>query len=346
MAVGNARQVFDSLKGWMAAAPPSVLDVPDDASAGVPFLPAGRSLRIVSNPATKAADAEVRLANGVEMPVLGYGTWQLVGKQCYEATLFALKAGYRHIDTAQAYGNEEEVGRALVDSGIPRHELFIATKLSEPGDYEPQRLLEQFLQQLQNLRVEYVDLYMLHGPAESPEATRASWSILEQLYKAGVIRALGVSNFGAKELTELLATAVVPPVYVQNKFSIYNPGEQQVTHDTSLMEYIKAKGIVMMGYSVINPWPFALPPLSDPHVLSIARRAGRTPSQVLHRWALQLGTGVIPKSGTAERILENSNLFDFHLSEVDMRLLNGIVTLTESSLSKFGPTWVENIYGI
>merc|ERR1711879_1095029 len=99
------------------------------------------------------------------------------------------------------------------------------------------------------------------------------------------------------------------------------------------MGYARSKGIAMMGYSVINPWPFVLPPMQDPHVVAIAQRLGKTPAQVLHRWALQLGAAVIPKSGTAERILENARVFDFHLAEVDMRLLNGIVTMAESTVS-------------
>lgn len=345
-AVSTSRQVFESLKSWMANAPPSVLEVPADIGAGVTFLPASRSLRIINSADAKPWEAQVRLANGVQMPILGFGTWQLTGQVAYEATLFALQSGYRHIDTAQAYANEQEVGQALSDSKIPRREIFVSTKLSEPSDYEPNRLLARFQEQLQSLRVEYVDMYMLHTPAGSVEILQGAWMVLEELYGMGLIRALGVSNFGRDELEELLSMAKVPPVYVQNKFSIYSPGEQQVSHDVSLMEYLKSKNIVMMGYSVINQWPFYLPPMSDPHVLSVAKRVGKTPSQVLHRWALQLGAGVIPKSGTAERIIENARIFDFHLSDVDMRLLNGISTLSESSLSKFAPSWVEDVYGL
>lgn len=134
------------------------------------------------------------------------------------------------------------------------------------------------------------------------------------------------------------------PVYVQNKFSIYNPGEQQVNAKQSLMSFLHSNRITMMGYSVINPWPFAMPPMKDPHVLAIASRLRKSPSQVLHRWALQLGAGVIPKSGNAARIEENAQLFDFELSEVDMRLLSGLVTLSESTVSKVKPEWTEDVY--
>lgn len=169
---------------------------------------------------------------------------------------------------------------------------------------------------------------------------------MEQLQRRGVLRSLGVSNFGTAELDQLLAVAEVKPVYIQNKFSIYNPGEQQIGSN-SLMAYAREKGMQMMGYSVINPWPFLLPPMEDPHVRAIAARYQRAPSQVLHRWALQLGAAVIPKSATPARIEENAKLFDFELSEVDMRLLNGLVTLSESIPgSPTAPPWAEDIYGV
>eukprot|EP00438_Fugacium_kawagutii_P003997 Skav213108 [mRNA] locus=scaffold403:18449:19021:+ [translate_table: standard] len=177
------------------------------------------------------------------MPVLGFGTWQLLGQTCYEATAHALHVGYRHIDTAQAYGNEAEVGRALVDSKIPRRELFVVTKLSNPGEYQAPQLLARFASQLRALQTDYVDLYMLHSPGPSKEATIAAWRAMEQLYHQGQIRALGVSNFGREDLESLLADASVPPVYVQNKFSIYSPGEQRIDTSRSLMGFLKEKGI-------------------------------------------------------------------------------------------------------
>lgn len=344
VAIGNTRQVFQMLSGWMGTSPPNILDFPEPVGVGVPFLPRGRSLRLPADASARPGDAEVRLANGVEMPVLGFGTWQLVGQHCYEATIFALRTGYRHIDTAQAYANEAAVGKALADSGVPRREIFLATKLSDPADFGPEALVRRFEAQLRDLGVDYVDLYMLHTPGPGGEATRQAWAAMERLYDAGRIRALGVSNFGAAELEGLLAVAQVPPVYVQNKFSVYNPGEQQVSKDSSIMQLLRTKGITMMAYSVINPWPFMLPPMKDPHVLAVAQRVGRTPSQVLHRWALQLGAGVIPKSGDPGRIAENARLFDFALSDVDMRLLSGIVTLSESSVSALAPSWADDIY--
>lgn len=345
-AAANCRQVFNMLKEWMTSAPLFDMEVSDDASAGVKFVPGGQSLRIVADNGTAPGEAKVRLANGVEMPVLGFGTWQLQGSRCYEATLQALHTGYRHVDTAQAYGNELEVGRAIADAGVPRRQLFVATKLSDPADFEPSKAHKRFMAQLQELRLDYVDMYMLHSPGPNSESTKSAWAALEDLYYAGRTRALGVSNFGIRELEDLLSTSRVPPVYVQNKFSVYSPGHSGVDTQSSIMGYLQTKHIVMMGYSVINPWPSGVPPMQDPHVLAIAQRYARTPSQVLHRWVLQLGAGVIPKSAHAKRIRENARIFDFMLSDFDVRLLNGLVTLMDSSTGGHSPTWVDDVYGL
>lgn len=344
--VSNARMLFDALKDWMINSPPSFMELPDDTTVGLDFLPGQRALRISADPETHPGEVEVRLANGVEMPVLGFGTWQLLGSTCYEATAHALRVGYRHIDTAQAYGNEAEVGRAMLDSKIPRREVFLVTKLSNPGEYQAPQLLARFGSQLRDLQTDYIDLYMLHSPGPSKEITLAAWRAMEDLYHQGRIRALGVSNFGREDLESLLAHASVPPVYVQNKFSIYSPGEQRIDTSRSLLGYLKEKGIVMMGYSVINPWPSILPPLQDPHVLAIAERRQVSPSQVLHRWALQLGAGVIPKSATMQRIEENARLFHFSLSDLEMRLLSGIVMLSESTVSTLAPKWIPDVYNL
>ena len=241
IAIGNARQVFDALKDWMTHSPPSRMQL-DSRTVGLPFLYGGKSLRLPAHPEARPGDAEVRLANGVEMPVLGFGTWQLMGQRCFEATLHAVRSGYRHVDTAQSYGNEAEVGRAVAAAGLPRHELFLVSKLSNPDEYAA-GLRARFEAQLRDLKTEYLDLYMLHSPGNSPEALRLAWRSMEQLYEEGRIRALGVSNFGRADLENLLEFADVPPVYVQNKFSVYTPGEQRVNHDMSIMSYVKEKDI-------------------------------------------------------------------------------------------------------
>lgn len=265
-----------------------------------------------------------------------------MGQQAYDATLAALQVGYRHIDTAQAYMNEQEVGFAIRDSGIPRGELFLATKISDPDEFT---VLEQRLEaQLAALGTDYLDLYMLHSPGDKV-AREAAWRTMEDLLSKGKVRSLGVSNFGVRELEELLAFARVKPVYVQNKFSVYNPGEQQVG-SKPILAFAQEHGIQVMGYSVINPWPFMIPPMEDPHVQALATRYGRSPAQVLHRWALQLGVAVIPKSATAARIQENARLLDFELSELDMRLLGGIVILSESIANSVQPAWADDVYGL
>jgi len=263
-----------------------------------------------------------------------------MGQQAYDATIAALRLGYRHIDTAQAYMNEREVGFAIRDSGVPREDIFIATKISDPEEFAA---LEQRLEaQLAALGTDYLDLYMLHSPGDQAQREQA-WRTMEALHEHGKVRSLGVSNFGTGELQQLLEFARIKPVYVQNKFSIYNPGEQQVG-STPFLPFAREKGIQVMGYSVINPWPFMLPPMDDPHVKAVAARYGRSPAQVLHRWALQMGVAVIPKSGTPARIEENARLFDFELSASDMRLLDGIVSLSESTAGSVLPPWADDVY--
>ncbi|CAE8639189.1 unnamed protein product [Polarella glacialis] len=329
-AVSNSLQLFGALQGWLRTAP----------STEVPIKPLPSSA--ASGGGTFVSVAQ--LADGRTMPMVGFGTGQLVGQQAYDATLAALSVGYRHIDTAQAYGNEREVGAAIRDSGVPRNELFLVTKISDPADYK--NLGARLEVQLQELGINYLDLYMLHSPADK-ESQEAAWRSMEALQQKGKVRSLGVSNFGVKELEELMAFATVKPVYVQNKFSIYTPGEQQLG-ESSLLAYARENKIQVMGYSVINPWPLLLPPMEDPHVVAIAARYRRTPSQVLHRWALQQGVAVIPKSATAARIQENAQILDFELAELDMRLLSGLVTLSESSPGASGikPSWADDVYGL
>lgn len=329
VAVGNALAVFSALRDWLRAAPAVEVEAAEDPR------------RPERGGASSAAAAKVRLSNDREMPLVGFGTWQLLGQGAYDSTLAALAAGYRHIDTAQAYSNEREVGAAIRDSGVPREDVFLATKISDPAEFG--QLEQRFEAQLRDLGTDYLDLYMLHSPG-GREANEAAWRSMERLHDRGAVRCLGVSNFGAAELLELLSFARVKPVYVQNKFSVYSPGEQQVG-DVAILALAREHGIQVMGYSVINPWPLMLPPMEDPHVQSVAARYSRTPAQVLHRWALQQGVAVIPKSGTPARIAENLRLADFDLSELDMRLLSGLVVLSESTEGKLSPAWADDIYG-
>jgi len=260
-----------------------------------------------------------------------------------EAVHTALKVGYRHLDSAQAYGNEADVGRALKESGLDRSELFLSTKLSEPADYGKDGVLHRFASQLEMLQTTYLDLYMLHSPGPK-EKLKETWRAMESLFDEGKVKALGVSNFDEKTLRTLLKFAKHKPVYCQNKFSVYMPGEQ-APGQKSIMKFLNESNIQLTGYSVINPYPMLLNQLEDPHVVKIAKRVGRTPSQVLHRWALQLGAVVLPKSATKERIKENFKLFDFKLSDMEMQLLSGLSTLGGSGTDKPLP-YVNDIYGL
>jgi len=188
----------------------------------------------------------------------------------------------------------------------------------------------------------------LHSPGSSAENRKQAWEQMEQLYDEGKIKALGLSNFNVQLLQELLGFARVRPVYIQNKYSIYQPGSSdEALQGESLMEWLGREKIVMTGYSIIHPGHGGyLSPMEDPHVKAIAARHSKTPSQVLHRWMLQLGTAVIPRSTKDERIRENGDLFSFMLPEGDMRLLNGIASLLKSSVGSKAPAWCEDVYGV
>lgn len=344
---GFARELVDqmSASGWVDRVGSIPLAVPR-TDVGTWFPSQRRSLSV---PTDGDTGATVTLANGFQLPVLGFGTWQIPADgTTYQSVKWALQSGYRHIDTAQAYGNEHEVGAALQDfiqvAGVPRSEICLVTKLSNPNDYFQAR--SRFENQLQILGVTYIDVYMLHSPGPSAEGRKKAWQELERLYDEGRIKALGVSNFGIELLEELLAYARIRPVYLQNKYSIYQPGSRdEAVQSESLMEWLTREKIVMTGYSIIHPGHGGyLSPMEDPHVKAIAQRHGKTASQVLHRWLLQLGAVVIPRSTKLERIRENADLFSFALPESDMRLINGISTLLSSDLGKHAPAWCDDVY--
>eukprot|EP00933_Yihiella_yeosuensis_P042160 TRINITY_DN36683_c0_g1_i1.p1 TRINITY_DN36683_c0_g1~~TRINITY_DN36683_c0_g1_i1.p1 ORF type:complete len:488 (-),score=76.80 TRINITY_DN36683_c0_g1_i1:374-1837(-) len=345
-AAGQTRQLVESMRPWLLENGMGKLALPR-TDIGTKFPSFGRSVAIPTD-GNKAST--VTLANGFAMPVLGFGTWQIPADgTTYRSVLAALEEGYRHIDTAQAYRNEHEVGRALSETRVPRGEICLVTKLSDPDLYQMAR--KQFEKQLLVLGVDYIDIYMLHSPGRSMEDRKAAWQQLEELYDEGKIKALGVSNFDIPLLQELFSFARIRPVYIQNKYSIYQPGGHMwYTHELeadSLMEWLAKEGIVMTGYSIIHPAHDGyMSPMEDPHIKSIASRYGKTPSQVLHRWLLQLGAAVIPRSTKQERIRENSELFNFALSETDMRLINGIVSLLKSDTSNKYPPWVADVYGV
>jgi diketogulonate reductase-like aldo/keto reductase len=258
--------------------------------------------------ATITADGGARLLrDGNEIPLLGLGVWQVrPGRETEDAVRWALELGYRHIDTAQAYGNEESVGKALRDSGVPREEVFVATKFY-PGSRDPEAEAEQ---SVRRLGVDQVDLYLIHWPQGGPTW---AWPGMERAHERGLARSIGVSNFDVGELDAVLAQAGVPPVVDQVQFSPFK-------YRRALLEACAQRDVVLEAYSPLTTGRN----LGDRRLAQIAERAGRTPAQVLLRWAVQRGIPVIPKSRRRERIEENAQIFDFTLSDAAMQALDAL----------------------
>ena len=249
------------------------------------------------------------LADGTAIPVLGLGVWQVPdGAECERAVRWALEAGYRHIDTAQAYRNEESVGRALRDSGIPREDVFITTKFY-PARRDPVAEIEG---SLQRLGVDQVDLYIIHWPQNGPTW---AWPGMELARERGYSRSIGVSNFSADQLEQVIRVASTPPVINQVQFSPFE-------YRRALLDACEARNVAVEAYSPLGTGRH----LSDPTVARVARGIGRTPAQVLLRWCLERETIVLPKSTHQERIEQNAQLFDFSLSDDDMATLDALDT--------------------
>jgi diketogulonate reductase-like aldo/keto reductase len=254
------------------------------------------------------ADGRARaLADGNEIPLLGLGVWQVPdGRECEDAVRWALEFGYRHIDTAQAYGNERSVGRAVRDSGVPRENVFITTKFfpaREDPEAEAQRSLER-------LEVEYVDLYIVHWPQGGPTW---AWDGMQRAHERGYARSIGVSNFNVAELEELISVADIRPVIDQVQFSPFE-------YRRRLLDACEQRDLVLEAYSPLGTGRH----LGDDRVQRVADRLGRTPAQVLIRWCLQRELVVLPKSTHRERIEQNGQVFDFTLSDDDMAALDAL----------------------
>ena len=257
---------------------------------------------------TTTADGRARLlADGNYIPLLGLGVWQVPnGPECVNAVRWALELGYRHIDTAQAYGNEDSVGQGLRESGVPREQVFITTKF-DPAHKNPVAEAER---SLRRLGVEHVDLYVIHWPQGGPTW---AWPGMERARELGYARSIGVSNFGVAELHQLIATATVAPVVNQVQFSPYE-------YRKALLHACQQNGVALEAYSPLG---------HGRHVASetaarIAQRLGRTPAQVLLRWCIQRGVPLIAKSAHRDRIAQNAQLFDFTLSDQDIAQLDAL----------------------
>jgi 2,5-diketo-D-gluconate reductase A len=255
---------------------------------------------------------DVTLNNGVRMPQLGFGVFQVGNDEARAAVATALECGYRSIDTAALYGNEHGVGAAVRASGIPREELFVTTKLWN-ADHGAGRVLPAFERSLDKLGLDYVDLYLIHWPVPSRDRFVETWEAFQELYAEGRLRAIGVSNFTPPQLTRLLEeTAVVPAV---NQVELH-PGFQQ----PELRAFHREHGIATEAWSPLGQGAA----LTHPVITRLAERHEKTPAQVVLRWHLDLGNVVIPKSVTPGRIRENFSVFDFALTAEDARQIAGL----------------------
>ncbi|RAZ81518.1 aldo/keto reductase [Planococcus halotolerans] len=253
------------------------------------------------------------LHNGVKMPWLGLGVFKVEdGEEVGNSVKAALEAGYRSIDTAAIYGNEEGVGKAIAESGVPREELFITTKVWN-ADHGYEETLAAFDASMKKLGLDYLDLYLIHWPLPSQGKSPETWKALEKLYKDGRVRAIGVSNFKVHHLEEIIADAEITPMVNQVE---YHPRfNQQELHD-----FCKAHKIQLEAWSPLMQGGL----LDDPILIDIAAKYNKSTAQIIIRWDMQTGVVTIPKSVKPHRIAENADVFDFELSPEDMDKINAL----------------------
>ena len=257
-----------------------------------------------------------KLSNGVMIPCIGFGTWQTPdGDTAVKAVKAAIAAGYRHIDTAQGYGNEQSVGVGVKQSGVARDELFITTKLST-AQHGYDKAMKAFEGSLKKLDIDYLDLFLIHWPNPIgvrdnwQEALKGTWKAFEELYAAKKIRSIGVSNFHKRHLDPLLENATVAPMVNQIRLC---PGDTQ----DEVVEYSRKLGILLEAYS-----PFGVGKIFEvPEMVALSEKYGKTIAQICIRWSLQRGYLPLPKSVTPERIAQNLEVFDFDLSDDDVKLI-------------------------
>ena len=261
----------------------------------------------------------VKLNNGVDMPMLGYGAFLVKeGSECVEAIKCALESGYRHIDTAAAYKNEDSVGAAIRESGIPREEVFITTKLPNSAQ-RSNEVQQSFAQSLEKLGTDYVDLYIIHWPVK--EHFVDSWLELEEIYKSGKTRAIGVSNFNEHHLEDIRKVWRVVPAL--NQVELHPRLTQK-----PLLKFCRDLGVTVESWSPLGGhWDSGGLKdnlLENEVLLSIGKKYGKTPAQVILRWNVELGIVAIPKSVTPERIKQNFDIFDFSLTEEDVLAIDAL----------------------
>lgn len=270
----------------------------------------------------------VTLSNGVDMPILGYGVYQVTKEECERCVLDALKAGYRAIDTAQSYFNEEEVGSALVKSGIPREDIFLTSKvwIEHYGYEECRKSVEE---SLRKLKTDYLDLMLLHQPFSD---YYGAWRALEGLYEEGKIRAIGISNFYPDRMVDIASFARIRPMVNQVETHPYN---QQI----QAKEYMDKYGVQIEAWAPFGEGRGGL--FEDAILKGIGAKYGKTTAQVMLRWHIQRGVVVIPKSTHYERMVENFDVFDFALSDEDMEKIQKLDKAESSFFSHQDPAMVE-----
>ncbi len=258
------------------------------------------------------------LSNGVKIPCVGFGTWKLLNDNyTVDIVKTAIDCGYRHIDTAYAYQNEAAVGRAIRGCGLKRNELFITSKLDNP-DHGYENTLKEFEITMNNLGLDYLDLYLIHWPRPIQcrdnwkEMNEGSWKAFEELYQAGKIKAIGVSNFLEHHIEAILETATIAPMVDQLELHPQYVQREAVT-------YCKDHRIIVEAWS-----PLLKGHLNHPLLLEIAKKYHKTAAQLLLRWSLQHGFLPLPKASSAERIRENADIFDFEISEEDIEALKAL----------------------
>ena len=270
----------------------------------------------------------ITLSNGVKMPQLGYGVYQVTKDECERCVLDALKVGYRAIDTAQAYFNEEEVGAAIQKFGVPREEIFLTSKVwVEHYGYEECK--RSVLDSMKKLKTDYIDLMLLHQPFGD---YYGAWKALEELYSEGKLRAIGISNFYPDRMVDIASFSKIKPMV--NQIEIHPHFQQNAAKEWNEKYDIKLEAWAPFGEG--RGGMFELPELKE-----IGEKHGKTPAQVILRWHLQRGIIVIPKSTHIERMEENFNVFDFELTTDDMKAIAKLDKNSSSFFSHYDPKMVE-----
>jgi diketogulonate reductase-like aldo/keto reductase len=255
--------------------------------------------------------SRLKLNSGTEMPVFGFGTYRLGGeKKVKESVHAALEAGYRLIDTAQMYGNEQYIGEAVRESGIPREEIFVTTKLdNDQHGYGMAKI--SFDRSMDRLKLGYIDLFLIHWPVAGLRLE--SWRALVDIYKQGKVKAIGVSNYTIGHLKELFGDSGIRPAVNQVEFNPFN-------FRSELLSFCKEEGIKIQGYTPLS----RADKFRNPVVKEISYKYSKTPAQIFLRWALQHNVIPVPKSSHKERIEENADIFDFKIEDEDMEILNSL----------------------